>query len=146
VLFITLEKNEKHYSPTTLYRDYAISRELFHWESQNSTRVDSPPGRRYLEQRRAQRRAHPAGRAAAVAPTRGERPGPTRSSGPPDFVEHRGERPIAITWRLRNPIPADLYEDFKVAAVSMRLRMKSRVCSSRKWTVQPDSPRLSSTR
>jgi hypothetical protein len=23
------------------------------------------------------------------------------------YVEHRGERPIAITWRLRRPVPAD---------------------------------------
>jgi hypothetical protein len=29
----TLEKTEKKYSPTTLYKDYAISPELFHWES-----------------------------------------------------------------------------------------------------------------
>jgi hypothetical protein len=36
--------------------------------------------------------------------------------GPAEYVQHEGERPIAITWRLRNPIPADLYEEFKVAA------------------------------
>ena len=36
--------------------------------------------------------------------------------GPAGYVSHRGERPIAITWRLRNPIPADRYETFKVAA------------------------------
>ncbi|MDN5545750.1 MAG: DUF3427 domain-containing protein, partial [Rhodococcus sp. (in: high G+C Gram-positive bacteria)] len=32
--FITLKKSEADYSPTTMYRDYAISPELFHWESQ----------------------------------------------------------------------------------------------------------------
>jgi hypothetical protein len=36
--------------------------------------------------------------------------------GPADYVSHEGERPIAITWRLQNPIPADLFEQFKVAA------------------------------
>jgi len=35
--FITLEKSEKHYSPTTRYRDYALSPEEFHWESQAVT-------------------------------------------------------------------------------------------------------------
>lgn len=25
-----------------------------------------------------------------------------------EHVEHRGERPIAITWRLRRPMPAEL--------------------------------------
>ena len=114
VLFITLEKTEKHYSPTTLYRDYAISRELFHWESQNSTRLDSPAGRRYLEQRRNSVRILLAVRSRRTDPWGATRP--YVLLGPADYVEHQGERPIAITWRLRNPIPADIYEDFKVAA------------------------------
>jgi len=48
VLFITLKKSEKDYSPQTLYRDYAISPDLFHWETQHTTTVTSPQGRRYL--------------------------------------------------------------------------------------------------
>ncbi len=36
--------------------------------------------------------------------------------GPAHYVGHTGDRPIAITWRLANPIPADLYEDVKAAA------------------------------
>ena len=35
------------FSPTTRYRDYAISRELIHWESQASTRAESETGQRY---------------------------------------------------------------------------------------------------
>jgi hypothetical protein len=114
VLFITLEKTEKHYSPTTLYRDYAISRELFHWESQNNTRIESPSGQRYLNQRTNGVRILLAVRATRTDPWGATRP--YTLLGPADYVEHRGERPIAITWRLRNPIPADLYEEFKVAA------------------------------
>jgi len=34
--------------------------------------------------------------------------------GEADYVEHRGERPIAITWRLRVPMPA---ADFATASV-----------------------------
>ncbi|MEZ5334398.1 MAG: DUF3427 domain-containing protein [Methanolobus sp.] len=41
VFFITLNKNEKDYSPTTMYNDYAINENLFHWQSQASTRVAS---------------------------------------------------------------------------------------------------------
>lgn len=113
VLFITLQKTEQHYSPTTLYRDYAISRELFHWESQNTTRVDSPSGRRYLEQRTNGVRILLAVRTARTDPWGATKP--YVLLGPADYVSHQGERPIAITWRLRNPIPADVYEDFKVA-------------------------------
>ena len=45
---MTLKKSEADYSPTTMYRDYPISRDLFHWESQSVTSVDSPTGQRYL--------------------------------------------------------------------------------------------------
>ena len=36
--------------------------------------------------------------------------------GPVDYVSHTGERPLAITWRLRRPMPADLYRETKMAA------------------------------
>lgn len=46
--FITLEKSEKYYSPSTRYRDYALSPDLFHWESQSGTPEKSPTGQRYI--------------------------------------------------------------------------------------------------
>ncbi|MCI6288660.1 MAG: DUF3427 domain-containing protein, partial [Lentisphaeria bacterium] len=39
MFLVTLNKSEKQYSPTTMYLDYAISDELFHWQSQNATSV-----------------------------------------------------------------------------------------------------------
>ena len=51
LFFVTLEKTEKDYSPTTLYKDYAISPELFHWESQSITSQASPTGQRYINHR-----------------------------------------------------------------------------------------------
>ena len=47
LLAFTLDKTSGDFSPTTRYRDYAISRELIHWESQSTTRTDSATGRRY---------------------------------------------------------------------------------------------------
>lgn len=35
--------------------------------------------------------------------------------GPAHYVSHAGDRPIAITWRLDRPMPADLYADAAVA-------------------------------
>ncbi len=46
-LLITLEKNEKDFSPTVRYKDYALSPTLFHWESQNATAENSRTGLRY---------------------------------------------------------------------------------------------------
>ena len=39
---VTLKKSDRDYSPTTMYRDFALSPELFHWESQSTTSSASP--------------------------------------------------------------------------------------------------------
>src|SRR5215213_9329702 len=49
LLVFTLDKTSGDFSPTTRYRDYAISRDLIHWESQSTTRADSTTGRRYQD-------------------------------------------------------------------------------------------------
>ena len=46
LLFVTLEKSDADFSPTTRYADYPISPTLFHWESQNSASAHTPTGRR----------------------------------------------------------------------------------------------------
>jgi hypothetical protein len=49
LLAFTLDKSTGAFSPTTRYRDYAISRTLIHWESQSVTRAESDTGRRYRD-------------------------------------------------------------------------------------------------
>ncbi|MEO8585438.1 MAG: DUF3427 domain-containing protein [Acidobacteriota bacterium] len=113
LFFVTLEKSEKHYSPTTLYKDYAISPELFHWESQSSTSEASPTGQRYIRHRTlgsnvllfARRSIKEGGRTAAYT-----------FLGAVDYVSHSGERPMGIVWKLRRPMPADFFREAKVAA------------------------------
>lgn len=114
LLFITLQKSEWSYSPTTMYRDYAISRELFHWESPNTTTPESPIGQRYIRQREAGTRMLLAVRAHQKDPW--GQTCPYTLLGPADVVEWQGERPMSITVRLRNPIPADVFEGFKLSA------------------------------
>lgn len=112
--FITLEKSEQHYSPTTRYRDYAIAPDLFHWESQSITREESPTGQRYVD--------HRAGGSEVflfARPTRkqdGNRTTPYTFLGPADYVEHRGEKPMAIVWKLRQAMPLDFFKVAKMAA------------------------------
>jgi hypothetical protein len=113
LFFVTLEKSEERYSPTTMYKDYAISSELFHWESQSLTRQASPTGQRYIRHRErgshillfVRRRARIGGRTA-----------PYVFLGPADHVSHTGDRPIAFVWRLRRAMPADFFREAKVAA------------------------------
>ncbi len=43
-LVVTIDKSDGGFSPSTAYRDFALSRTLFHWESQSRTSADSPAG------------------------------------------------------------------------------------------------------
>lgn len=38
VFFVTLNKADKDYSPTTMYKDYSINESLFHWQSEHHRR------------------------------------------------------------------------------------------------------------
>ncbi|WP_197455706.1 DUF3427 domain-containing protein [Stieleria neptunia] len=49
--FVTLQKTENEYSPTTMYEDYLISHDQFHWQSQSNTSEQSPTGQRYIRHR-----------------------------------------------------------------------------------------------
>ena len=51
VFAFTLDKSVGGFSPTTRYRDYAISPELMHWESQGSTASTGVTGQRYINHR-----------------------------------------------------------------------------------------------
>lgn len=109
-LFVTLKKSEAAFSPSTRYRDYAISPTLFHWESQSTTTLSSPTGRRYVD-----------GTSTVLLFVRDEKQAELGTSpynflGVADHVSHQGEKPIAITWRLRLPMPAELFEAAAVAA------------------------------
>ncbi|WP_153502603.1 DUF3427 domain-containing protein [Cumulibacter manganitolerans] len=108
LLFVNLRKSTKHFAPSIQYRDYAISRDLFHWESQNSTPADGKVGRRY-------RRHDELGTEVVlfVREARDDAFGggaPFRCLGALDYVSHVGEKPMAITWRLRSPMSESVWK------------------------------------
>jgi superfamily II DNA or RNA helicase len=107
---INLKKSDAEFSPSTMYRDYPISRTLFHWESQSRTTVTSETGRRYVT-----------GASTVLLFVRAEKENelgtaPYLFLGPAEYVRHEGERPIAITWKLAVPMPTDFYQLATVAA------------------------------
>jgi hypothetical protein len=104
----TLDKTSGQFSPTTRYRDYAISRELMHWESQSTTRADSPTGRRF--QNHVSTGNHILLFARLSIDERA-----FVFLGPGIYVSHVGELPMAITWRLRHLLPGDLFQSFAAA-------------------------------
>jgi len=55
LLFVTLNKSDNRFSPTTRYHDYAISENLFHWQSQNSARPDKGKGLSYVSHKKIEK-------------------------------------------------------------------------------------------
>jgi hypothetical protein len=107
VFFIDLQKSERDYSPTTMYRDYAINRELFHWESQSRQTPAQPTVQRYIGH-------HERGTRVLLFVRERKKfelgTQPFTFLGPANYVEHRGERPVAFTWRLASPMPEEMFE------------------------------------
>ena len=111
VLLVTLRKTEGNFSPTTMYRDYAISPSLFHWESQNSAHAGTEAGRRYVSGtsnvvlfvREVQEQANGVAEAYAFL-------------GKVTLESWEGERPMQVVWRLAHPMPGPLYAHATVAA------------------------------
>jgi hypothetical protein len=108
LLAFTLDKTSGDFSPTTRYRDYAISPELTHWESQSTTRADSPTSRRYQN--------HVAmGRSILLFARTRQDDRAFWFLGPATYVRHEAERPMAVTWRLHTPLSGDLFTAFAAA-------------------------------
>lgn len=108
VFVFTLDKTGDRFSPTTRYRDFAISPSRIHWESQSTTSENSLTGQRY-QNHVAQgseillfARLAPEDRAFWFL-------------GPACYVSHEGERPMAIQWELETPLPGDLFAQFAAA-------------------------------
>ena len=113
LLFVTLRKSEKHYSPTTRYLDYAVSDRLFHWETQSTTTVESLTGQRYLHHQERGSNV-----VLFIRMTRTDDVGRTMPyfcAGLARYVRHQSERPIQITWRLDHPLPGDVFSTFRAA-------------------------------
>jgi len=108
VCAFTLDKSEGNFSPTTRYRDYAISRELVHWETQSSTTAASPTGKRYCNHKEE---------GSSIMLFARENTGDRAFwfLGPATYVSHESERPMGITWKLEVALPGDLYATFAAA-------------------------------
>lgn len=104
LLFVTLNKFEKDYTPSTMYNDYSINERLFHWQSQSTTSETSNTGKRYINHKKngsmvllfvREYKETTAGNAY-----------PYTFMGPVKYESHEGSKPMNIIWELENPIPA----------------------------------------
>ena len=105
VFFVTLNKSDKDYSPTTMYQDYSINENLFHWQSQSTTSEQSPTAQRYIHHKEMGTRVLLFVREFKKDRISGGAEAYTYL-GTANYVKHEGEKPMNITWRLDAPIPA----------------------------------------
>jgi superfamily II DNA or RNA helicase/HKD family nuclease len=109
LLFVTLRKTERGFSPKTMYRDHAVSRKVFHWETQHTAHADTATGRRYL-----------AGSSKVLLFVREQRKlanglaEPFVFLGPCRLESYRGARPMQIEWELEREMPSWLFEQAAV--------------------------------
>lgn len=108
VLLVTYQKTERESSPSTMYADYPISRDLLHWESQSNTTQSSNTG---------QNLTHHAERRYTIlifARNTKKNSGvtlPYTYLGPAERVSYEEERPIKMIWRLQYPMPAEMFDE-----------------------------------
>ena len=114
LFFVTLNKSDEDFKPTTRYQDYPISPTLFHWESQSRTATASPTGQRYVN--------HVSLGSRVILFVREDNDddrgvsNPFVCLGPARHVSHKSDRPIQIVWELERPMPPEIYGYAKVAA------------------------------
>ncbi|MCQ2531056.1 MAG: DUF3427 domain-containing protein [Lachnospiraceae bacterium] len=103
VFMVTLNKSDKDYSPTTMYDDYSINEELFHWQSQNATSDTSSTGQRYINHVKMGTKV-----LLFVREFKKDDYGtaPYTFLGTATYLMHTGNKPMSITWRLDDKIPA----------------------------------------
>lgn len=113
VFNVTWQKVEGRYSPHTMYRDYAMTDRLIHWQSQHADREASAKIQRYI---------HHAENGDRILLFARETPDwefgtrPYMFLGTAQYVQHEGERPVSFVWRLDQPLPTDFFMASKLLA------------------------------
>ncbi len=106
VFFVTINKSEKGFSPSTMYEDYAINEKLFHWQSQSTTSELNGVGQRYIH--------HVKNGEEMVLFVRKnkkdrQKTQPYTFLGKARYIRHQGSRPMSIELELEHSIPAHVF-------------------------------------
>lgn len=115
LLFVTLNKNPKVFSPKTMYHDYAINEWRFHWQSQNSARPERGRGLEYIQHKALGKRLF-----LFVREQSDDEYGRTMgfvNFGEIEYVSHTGSQPMNIIWQLHQAMPDFMWHDTAKLAV-----------------------------
>lgn len=115
LLFITLNKSEKDFSPTTFYEDFAISENIFHWQTQNSVSPEKGKGLTYIHHLKEKKRI-----LLFIREKNEDEYGNAMGSvflGEAKLIEHYGSKPMSIKWELKEPMPPYLWKESAKMAI-----------------------------
>jgi hypothetical protein len=107
-LLITFQKTEREFSPSTMYADYPISRDLLHWESQSQTAQQSTTGQNLIDH---SNRGYTILVFARDTKKKENCTVPFTYLGPAEQVQFENERPIKMVWRLQHSMPVEMFEE-----------------------------------
>ncbi|WP_278811806.1 MULTISPECIES: DEAD/DEAH box helicase [Prevotellaceae] len=101
LFFVTLNKSDKDFSAETMYNDYVVSENEFHWESKN-TDTHAGRGGRYVRQKEN-------GKKFLLFVRENKQDGfgntcPFICFGLIDYISSKGDKPMKISWRTHQPI------------------------------------------
>jgi superfamily II DNA or RNA helicase/HKD family nuclease len=105
-MFITLDKTSG-FAESVQYHDFAISPELFHWQTQNRASATNATGRRYLDSQKGN------GWRFQIFVRENQDSG-FFALGEVDMNSHKIQRPLQITWQLKHPMPVEIYRRFSI--------------------------------
>ncbi|QHT59362.1 DUF3427 domain-containing protein [Paenibacillus lycopersici] len=105
IFFITLNKSDKDFSPSTLYEDFAINERLFHWQTQSRISEETNTAQRYIHHRQRNSRI-----ALFVREYKDDNnyTSPFVFLGEAEYVKHEGSKPMSFVWRLKEDMPPAL--------------------------------------
>ena len=109
LLFINLIKSEENFSPTTMYDDYAVNENIFHWQSQNSAGPHTSRGKSYINHKKLGKRI-----LLFVREKAKDEFGNTMGFvfvGEGKLMDYYGSSPMSIRWELNEPLPHYLWKD-----------------------------------
>lgn len=107
-IFVNLKKDAESIEEHLLYDDYFIDERHFHWQSQNKTSRASKTGQQYINHVKDRKKIFLFVRRAS------NEEGivlPFYYLGEMEFISAKGDKPISIEWKLKNPVPKKLLDE-----------------------------------
>ncbi|GGO85252.1 DUF3427 domain-containing protein [Wenjunlia tyrosinilytica] len=113
---ITIEKDQKKFTQSTMYNDYASAPNIFHWETQSGVGATSATAQRYIHH--VERGSHVLLFARRHKETERRLPQPWLLLGPARHISHEGSRPMKVVWKLEHAMPNAAFQEFRREASS----------------------------